>query len=206
MLEKHFKKPYDKFIGQLFIDKVLLPLDISSNKLTLLGVIFGFLCMIALSLKLTWLAFAFLLLAGLADSIDGSLARHQKTQTSAGSILDILSDRIVEAFIVLGLFFYAMSTERAVMCLLMLSSILICVSAFLVTAIFNQPSTRAHHDKGFAYHAGLIERAEAFIFFGLMILLPNHFLSLSIILTTLVLVTSVLHVVKITPNKPLSWK
>lgn len=130
-------------------------------------------------------AFVFLLISGFLDTLDGSFARHTNTASAKGAALDIVSDRIVECAIILGLFCVEPSS-RALPAILMLGSILICVTSFLIVGIF----TENNSEKSFHYSPGLIERAEAFIFFGIMILIPSTFFYLSYLFSSLVLVTA----------------
>ncbi|MDE4955268.1 CDP-alcohol phosphatidyltransferase, partial [Francisella tularensis subsp. holarctica] len=70
--------------------------------------------------------------------------------------------------------------------LLMMMSIIVCISSFLLVGIFSQKES----SKIFYYSPGLIERAETFIFFILMILFPNILVVLGLIYTLLVLWTT----------------
>jgi hypothetical protein len=72
--------------------------------------------------------------------------------------------------------------------LLMLGSILICVTSFLVVGIFLENTSQ----KSFYYSPGLIERAEAFLFFVLMILFSKAFSILAVIFSILVFLTAAL--------------
>ena len=102
------------------------------------------------------------------------MARYQGKAGNRGAMLDILSDRAVESSVILGL--YAVDPHsRGWFCLFMLASVLLCVTTFLVTGIFVQQKS----EKSFYYSPGLMERSEAFIFFGLMITFPAAFTPLS---------------------------
>lgn len=74
----------------------------------------------------------------------------------------------------------------------MLTSILLCVTSFLVVGIFTEKQT----EKSFYYSPGLIERGEAFFFFILMILFPSYFVLLSSLFILLVLLTTAIRVVQ----------
>ena len=74
----------------------------------------------------------------------------------------------------------------------MFTATLLCITSFLVAAIF----TENHTQKGFHYSKGIIERAEAFLFFGFMILLPSHFVTLAYLYTTLTLITTIKRVLE----------
>ena len=68
----------------------------------------------------------------------------------------------------------------------MLGSVLICITSFLVVAIVSDNQS----EKSFYYSPGLMERAEAFIFFILMIWLPQYFSFLSMSFIILVSYTA----------------
>lgn len=69
-------------------------------------------------------------------------------------------DRVVEFVVVLALWFVA-PQQRGLWCLLMLGSMLLCITSFLVVGIFSENQSQ----KSFHYSSGLMERAEAFSFF-----------------------------------------
>ncbi len=184
MLEHHWRNFYQK----IFVDPLagFLQHKISAQTLTLIGCALGVLVWPLLALKLTFLSCVFLILSGYLDTLDGTVARLQGKTSAFGSMLDIVCDRIVEFAVILGLFSYFPVISRAWCGLFMLGSILICITTFLVVGIFSENTSQ----KGFHYSPGIIERAEAFIFFLLMIILPSWFLSLAIIFTGLVFLTA----------------
>ena len=126
-----------------------------------------------------------LLLSGYCDTLDGSLARAQKKQSDFGSVLDIMMDRLVEFSVVFGLFLIA-PVAHALPAVLMLSSMLLCITSFLVVGIFSENNSR----KSFHYSAGIMERAEAFVFFVAMTIFPSFFDVLAYAFTGLVLITA----------------
>jgi len=136
------------------------------------------------------LACLFILLSGYCDVVDGVLARAKSMSSVQGAVLDIVMDRVVEFSIMLGLFCVDPAT-RGFPVLWMLGSSLICVTSFLVVAVFNENKG----EKSFHYNVGLMERAEAFLFFILMILLPSYFFLLAALYTCLVLLTALLRVI-----------
>ena len=131
-------------------------------------------------------AFIALITSGFFDTLDGSLARSQQATSNRGAVFDIIADRAVEWGVILGLYFY--DPSRSLLCLLMMGSILLCITSFLVVGMFQENTS----EKSFHYSPGLMERAEAFIFFSLMILLPQFFTVLAILFVALVLLTAIL--------------
>ncbi len=182
MLELYFRPLYQKYM----VDPVARRLNpyVSARKITFLGALLGLLVLPALWLQQAWLGCLLLLLSGYCDTLDGTLARMQHEETPLGAVLDIVFDRIVECAVVLGLFSVAPDT-RDWLCLLMLSSIMVCVTSFLVVGVFIEKDSY----KSFHYSPGFMERAEAFIFFIAMMFLPGYFALLAAVFVLLVLLT-----------------
>ncbi|MDF1796777.1 MAG: CDP-alcohol phosphatidyltransferase family protein [Coxiellaceae bacterium] len=170
---------------------------ITPNGLTYAAGVFGIASAVLIGLDWRWLAVLFLVISGLCDVLDGTLARLTQHSSHFGCALDIVMDRIVEFSIIAGLFTIG-GDHRAALCLAMLGSTLICVTSFLVVGIFSQPD---NNGKGFHYSPGLIERAEAFIFFITMVLIPSWFNWLASIYTLLVLLTTVIRLVQFKQNE-----
>jgi phosphatidylglycerophosphate synthase len=169
MLENYGRPVYQK----IFINPLLQWQwfrSIHPNYLTLAACALGMLAGALITFDLPIYAFIALLISGYLDTLDGSLARLRGLHSPQGAALDIVCDRIVEASIVLGL--YGLNPlERALPALGMLTSILVCVTSFLVVGMFIEKESH----KSFFYSPGLIERCEAFLFFSAMILAPTAF-------------------------------
>ncbi|MCI0381440.1 MAG: CDP-alcohol phosphatidyltransferase family protein [Chlamydiae bacterium] len=180
MIESRFRKTYQ----QLCIDPLLnlgFLQKLHPHVFTCVACLFGISIIPLLSFGFSFWAFVMLVISGFFDTVDGSLARHLKISSPQGAALDIVCDRIAEFAIILGL--YAVEPNfRALSTIIMLGSILICVTSFLIVGIFTE--------KSFFYSPGLIERAEAFIAFAIMILFPSVFTVSSYIFSFLVLLTA----------------
>ena len=179
MLERWLTNTYYTFLinPALFFFRKIHPLWI-----TLLATISGICAAIAIHTPL--LALLLMVLSGYFDSLDGAIARSFHKQSKAGAACDIISDRIVESSIIIALF--TIDHSRAIFCLMMLASVLICITSFLVVAIFSANNS----SKSFYYSPGLIERPEAFCFFAAMLLLPSLFIPLAIMFTLAVFATA----------------
>lgn len=185
MLEQKYRKYYQK----IFVDPVL---KIGVNKLspsaiTLASGVVGLLIIPALYFHFVWLAVFLLLFSGYLDTLDGSVARAMNNTTQLGSMLDIVIDRIVESSVIFALFL--VDPSRGIACFLMLFANLVCITSFLVVGIFVEQNS----NKSFFYHEGLIERAEAFIFYILMMIIPTYFTFWAYTYIILVLLTAFLH-------------
>lgn len=152
---------------------------IKPNTVTILATIVGFACAVSLFVN-SYLCVALLLFSGYLDILDGSLARLQKTSSNFGTLLDILSDRLVETFIIIAIFINQPSVLWVGLSMTM--SIAFCMYSFLLVGMFSENSSQ----KSFYYSPGLIERAETFLFFIVMILLPDTVFYLGVIYTILV--------------------
>lgn len=166
-----------------------LSATMTPNHITILAITVGLFIPFAILLNLPWLAVFLLLSSGFLDSMDGVLARQAQMQSDFGTVLDIVGDRIVEVAVVLGLFFFDLDA-RAMISVLMLASMVICITSFLVVAIFVENQS----DKNFHYSSGIIERTETFAFFIAMILFPNWFNLLGVLFILLVLLTAAVRV------------
>jgi len=188
MIDSYFRSP----IQMLFINPLLPKITawkLSPHVYTAGALISGVAVAPALYLQHSFIALLFLVVSGFLDVLDGSVARAQQSATPVGAVYDIVADRIVETAVILGLYLFSPSS-RGLLCLLMLGSAMICVTSFLVVGIFlNRES-----DKSFFYSPGIVERAEAFLFFGCMILFSSVFTLLSILFMCLVILTAGLRV------------
>lgn len=188
MLEQVLRHHYQKRL----VDPLVRILDqrITPQAMTWLSGFFGLAFIPALCGGYDHLAILLLLISGYCDTLDGSLARHQNQASPLGSVLDIMMDRLVEFAVVFAL--YWVNPERAFAIILMLGSMLLCITSFLVVGIFSQNESH----KSFHYSPGLMERAEAFCFFIAMVLLPQWFNGLAAVFTTLVCLTAAIRLVQ----------
>ncbi|OGT37471.1 MAG: hypothetical protein A3F11_02290 [Gammaproteobacteria bacterium RIFCSPHIGHO2_12_FULL_37_14] len=195
MLEYYLQSFYHRYFTFPFI-KLDVIRSVSPNFFTFMSCLTGIGVFPMLWLGQYSMATLLLLLSGYCDSMDGVLARSSNQTSVNGAVYDIMSDRMVECAVILGLFSMD-PAQRGGLSLAMLSSILICVTSFLVVGIFIQNSTQ----KSFYYSPGMIERAEAFIFFIAMIWLPRYFNLLASIFTILVFFTAFLRIYQFVKNQ-----
>lgn len=183
MIETYIRPAYQRIL----VDRAARALNgkITPNQLTLFSGVTGLLILPCLYFGSLSLAIALLLLSGFLDTLDGTLARISHAFSDWGSVLDITIDRLVEFIVILGLWVVA-PEARGFWVIMMLGSILLCITSFLVVGIF----TANESEKGFYYSPGLMERAEAFLFFIAMILWPAYFSTLAFLFSVLVLLTA----------------
>ena len=188
MIDSYFRKNYqDYFVEPLA--KKLAGHKVSPQVVTAIAFACGIATIPLLYCHTIIWAVSMLLCSGYCDTLDGSIARCNRQATAHGAVFDIVSDRVVEFSIILGLYLYSPET-RALETLLMLGSILICVTSFLVVGIF----TPNDSEKSFHYSPGIMERAEAFCFFLAMMLFEGAFSYLAIAFTLLVALTALIRI------------
>ena len=183
MIDSYYRQAYQKVCVE-----PIFPLFhcLSPQAVTLSSCLLGLIVCPLIIFDFPWIAFLGLLLSGFLDTLDGSLARHLNLVTSKGAALDIVCDRVVEFAVVIGIFFVDPPT-RGLPSLLILGSILLCITTFLVVGIFVENKSM----KSFFYSPGLIERGEAFIFFSIMILFPSTFMIVAYLFSALTLFTAI---------------
>lgn len=188
MIDTKFRSPYQRLIIEPLLRNSWIN-RLSPIAMTSFGLALGLMVTFFLWSGSTFAALGCLALSGFCDTLDGSLARFQNRTSNIGAALDITADRAVEFSLVMGLF--AVNPEtRGFPCLLMLGSILLCITTFLVVGIFSENNS----EKSFHYSTGLIERAEAFLFFGAMIALPHAFGILAYLFSSLVALTAFIRI------------
>ena len=183
MLDTHARKYVNPIIelGAEF----LLKLKLTPNNVTILALLLGVSTSIFLYFDMHIIAVTLLWVSGYLDAVDGAMARRSNSASSFGTLLDIVSDRIVEVSIVLvlGLKFVDVRYNLIVLtvCILMSMTIFLTVGAL----------SEKKGVKSFYYQAGVAERSEGFIFFSLMILIPSYLGIITNIFSILIIITAI---------------
>ena len=183
MLDTHARKYVNPIIE--LGAKFLLKLKLTPNNVTILALLLGVSTSIFLYFDMQIIAVTLLWVSGYLDAVDGAMARRSNSSSSFGTLLDIVSDRIVEVSIVLvlGLKFVDVRYNLIVLtvCILMSMTIFLTVGAL----------SEKKGVKSFYYQAGVAERSEGFIFFSLMILIPSYLGIITNIFSILIIITAI---------------
>lgn len=183
MLDTHARKYVNPIIE--LGAKILLKLNLTPNNVTILALLIGVSTSIFLYFDMQISAVILLWVSGYLDAVDGAMARKSNSSSSFGTLLDIVSDRIVEVSIVLvlGLKFIDVRYNLIILtvCILMSMTIFLTVGAL----------SEKKGVKSFYYQAGVAERSEGFIFFSLMILIPSYLGIITNIFSVLIIITAV---------------
>ena len=194
-LQQYLFDPFSHFLIRIFP-------TINPNHLTILAVIIGVLIYPLLvfypnTLKIRICACVLLAISGFLDAVDGTVARIRNCHSDSGAVLDIVGDRIVESMVIFAIRSID-PVNRDFMALCMITSVLYCITSFLIVSQFNSlrgPATKVSNgEKSFQYSPGLVERSEAFLFFGFMILLPQYCIALGWTFSLLVTYTAIARV------------
>lgn len=183
MLDTHARKYVNPIIE--LGAKFLLKLKLTPNNVTILALLLGVSTSIFLYFDMQIIAVTLLWVSGYLDAVDGAMARRSNSSSTFGTLLDIVSDRIVEVSIVLvlGLKFVDVRYNLIVLtvCILMSMTIFLTVGAL----------SEKKGVKSFYYQAGVAERSEGFIFFSLMILIPSYLGIITNIFSILIIITAI---------------
>ncbi len=165
MLEQHLRSFLQAYFDA--IGRRLAALSITANQVTLFALIFGIVSALFLSLNYTLIALVSLWLSGLCDVLDGTLARLTNSAHPFGAYTDLISDRMVESALIFG--FTIRYPEHYLAYILFLIALLFHFSTFVVaSSVFKNCGPKSIH-----YDRSIVERAEAFIVFSAMLLLPH---------------------------------
>ena len=183
MLDTHARKYVNPIIE--LGAKFLLRLKLTPNNVTILALLLGISTSIFLYFDMQIISVILLWVSGYLDAVDGAMARRSNSSSSFGTLLDIVSDRIVEVSIVLvlGIKFVDVRYNLIVLtvCILMSMTIFLTVGAL----------SEKKGVKSFYYQAGVAERSEGFIFFSLMILIPSYLGIITNIFSVLIIITAI---------------
>ena len=138
--------------------KILAKSGISPSTFTLTGVIITSIAAAALILRQPRIGGCLILIGGLCDSIDGSLARYSDKATRFGALLDSAMDRYSEFVMFFGIIVYFM----------IMKDYRTSVVAFLALSgsIMVSYSRARAESLGFEARSGFMQRAERIVFLG----------------------------------------
>lgn len=181
------------------VDKALTPvgkwihkrLRINANHLTFLGLLLAIGSMFFLA-RGDFLPVGFILfvLTGVADILDGSIAKAAKTVSVRGSFFDSFIDRVADACILLGLSWYILHNEAENW----LVFLPFCIAVLMQLISYQRAKAESLNLDA---KSGLMERAERFIVLGFGIVFNMWLIQTLWVFLGLVLITAIQRFVKI---------
>lgn len=165
MIEAHIRPKLQPIFDA--VGTIIAPL-FSPNILTLCAFILGVISAVCIATYHMYWALTFLLLSGGCDVLDGTVARLSNQSSNLGAYIDLIADRMVEAAAILG--FMIAYPDYYVAYITFFVAVLLHFSTFLAAgALFKNTGEKSIH-----YDRSLVERAEAFVIFAFMLLVPEH--------------------------------
>jgi phosphatidylglycerophosphate synthase len=130
-------------------------------------------------------------ISGLLDVLDGSVARLTGKSSASGAYMDLIFDRMVEAFIILG--FTILAPANYIAYILFYISVIFNFTTFIVAgALFKNDSKKSMH-----YDTGIAERTETFIVFSLMLIFKNHITVILMVFNAIIFLTGIIRFYKV---------
>ncbi len=161
------------------------------NQITTLAFVVGVVSAVFIAFSKFPIAAVLLWVSGALDVLDGTVARLTGKTSKLGGYLDLVFDRMVEAAVILGFFFYA--PQNALIYLLFFVSVLFNFSTFMLAgSLFQNEGKKSMH-----YDVGIVERTETFIVFTLMLIFPKYLDMFLLIFIALVFLTGIIRMYKI---------
>jgi phosphatidylglycerophosphate synthase len=173
--------------------RLLAQRGITADQVTLAGLGLTVLCAGLIALGLAQWALVPLLLARVADGLDGAVARATRL-TDLGGLHDVVADYAFYGLIPLG-FVLADPGGNGVAGAILLVSFYVNGGSFLALAALAAKrglSTRAQGVKAIYYSGGLLEGGETIAFFVLLCLWPGAFVPLALIFAALCFLSAAL--------------
>jgi len=183
VLSRKYKAAFGVYIQPFNL--VLHRLRVSPDHLTFAGIVFGGLAGLAFARARLVLAGVFLILAGVSDMLDGSLARASGEASPFGSYIDSVADRFTEALIFTGIAWHLREKPE----------LLVVIAALAGSFLVSYTKARAEA-LGVSCDVGLMERPERIIVLvaGALLGLLVPALWVLAVLTMLTAAQRVLHV------------
>lgn len=169
----------------------LVRLRVPANAITWAGFVVGLGAIPMLAGGHYYGALALILMRSLADGLDGAVARATRT-TDYGGFLDIVSDFIFYAGVVLGM--ALAQPENAVYAAFLIWTFMGTASSFLAYAVLAERhgmTTDIRGSKSLYYLGGLAEGTETLVAFTLFCLFPSWFPAIALIFGAMCIVTTV---------------
>ena len=183
MLEMHLRSKVQPLFE--IVAKWLIARNVTADMVTLASLAFGLCSAVVLGHGVAELALPLLWLSGICDVLDGTIARQTKSSYQVGAYFDLIADRVVEAGMIVGFFYFA--PDSALAYILFLSLSLLHLSAFVIAgSLF-----KSKNPKSLQYEKSFIERAEVFTIFSLMMIFPSHLSYMLSIFNVLVAIAAV---------------
>lgn len=174
-----------------FLARILIRFKIKPTAITIVAFAIGLFSAILVGFNKPIVALVLLWISGLLDALDGSVARLTGKSSASGAYMDLIFDRMVEAFIILG--FTILAPTNYLAYIVFYISVIFNFTTFVVAgALFKNTSEKSMH-----YDTGIAERTETFIVFSLMLIFKNQINIILMIFNAIIFLTGIIRFYKV---------
>ncbi|WP_461204839.1 CDP-alcohol phosphatidyltransferase family protein [Clostridium sp. DL1XJH146] len=189
MIDTKYRKRVQPWFD--YLAKGFVKCKLSPNIITIAAFIIGIIASVFLSQGFIIIALVLLWMSGLFDVIDGTVARLTNKSSRAGAYMDLVFDRMVEAAVILGFYFWY--PEYSFAYLVFFISVIFNFSTFMVAgALFRNEGSKSMH-----YDIGIAERTETFIAFSLMMIFNQYLFWILMIFNAIIFITGIIRFFRI---------
>ncbi len=182
---RYVQRPFD--VAARFFKMI----NLHPNVITVLAFLLGIGSFVMLWQGKNIHALVFLWLSGAFDVLDGTVARLTGKSSKIGAYLDMIFDRLVECFVILG--FYLFMPQFTLSYFIFLIGMVYNFTTFMLAGtLFENKGYKSMH-----YDVGIVERTECFIFFSVMMILPQSIPFVLNIFNALMILTGTIRIIKV---------
>jgi CDP-diacylglycerol--glycerol-3-phosphate 3-phosphatidyltransferase len=167
----------------------LVARGVTANALTVTGLIAAATTAVLAATGHFTLALLALVLTGLADLLDGPVAKHAKSASTRGAFLDSTIDRVADALILIGLAWYLAGSAHP-------HNAVLAMAVLAVTTLVSYQRAKAE-SLGLVANGGLMERAERMIAIAIALAVPAFLVAILWIMLILVSYTAINRFVRV---------
>ncbi len=147
---------------QSTLARAMFRVGVSANLATALAALTGVAAGVAFVTGWAGWGIAMLLISALFDATDGTIARECAAPSALGGVLDLVSDRVVETAVIIGIAWG--HAELYFAALVLVGSWYVNITVFLAVGA----ALQRHGPKLIDYPPGILERTEALAFFVIL--------------------------------------
>ncbi len=190
MFDGNFKEGIDRGLAPIgrWLNKGL---KINANHLTLLGLLLSIGCMYYLATDSFYIGLIFFVFTGVADLLDGPVAKAAKSTSVRGAFFDSLTDRLADALILFGIAWHILNNTDEGDNLIFLP-----LAIMVLIQIVSYQRAKAE-SLNIDAKGGIMERAERFLVLGFGILFERWLIETLWVLLGLMILTALQRFIKI---------
>jgi CDP-diacylglycerol---glycerol-3-phosphate 3-phosphatidyltransferase len=187
MLDNQFRSGFEKGIRPVGLS--LRRLGITADHLTILGVVVSLAMAVSVAVGQLPLALLFLILAGVTDVLDGTVAKASGTASPRGAFFDSVADRVSDALFFGGIAWYFAATRPGLLVMLPM--------AVMATSLLISYERAKAESMGLSAKGGIMERAERMILLGVGLLFEVLLVPVLVLMLVLTAFTAVQRFAKV---------